>query len=613
MLQIFSLKLTNLPPASAAAGPVEIYGFIAVRDLLDPLRNYVFNHTRSHPFVMQDPMSDPFIYLSGPKRGVYLQSRALIEYDLRIKSPASGGEEADDDSPLIDGAATLSELTWTNAVLTNRIAGDLGAAAVDMRRALFRDAVEATVDVWITKLAAGDGGGGIDLSMTGCVSNLPEDEIKLFRGVVREPCALGRFVVAARLDSYLFLQFRVAEGVVSSDEFEWFAFRAPPASRPPPPYTSNSPSRDGDRRRRRRITAAQQEDKEDFLKKKKDKEEMETQQLRERNYSTEAEIDDEEEEGVFPAEVLEGMKHGDGSIYRPDAYQMHSLYRIADTTEGCLEPMRLTHPNPDCYPCAATCRQHGGCNMLQIYSLKLVGTPSATTGGGSIQLYGFMAIRDLLDPFRNYVFNRTRDDPFIIQLDDPHSDLSIYPSGPKRGVYFNCTVLIEYDMKIIKVDGEDAQQHDLQLIDGVVTCDELTWNRGPSTYRIEGECGGYAVDFSQALIRGAVEATVEVCITRVAENNANGDAVLDLSISGVLPPRTGEIKLFRGVIDKPRALNRFVVAVGLTSELFLLFKDAASGSTGKFAFRATAHGCVSEHRNFDFATIEVNVTWSNMI
>lgn len=61
---------------------------------------------------------------------------------------------------------------------------------------------------------------------------------------------------------------------------------------------------------------------------------METQQLRERNYSTEAEIDDEEEEGVFPAEVLEGMKHGDGSIYRPDAYQMHSLYRIADTTEG---------------------------------------------------------------------------------------------------------------------------------------------------------------------------------------------------------------------------------------------------------------------------------------
>jgi hypothetical protein len=85
-----------------------------------------------------------------------------------------------------------------------------------------------------------------------------------------------------------------------------------------------------------------------------------------------------------------------------------------------------------------------------------------------------------------------------------------------------------------------------------------------------------------------------------------------LPISGVVPPRTGEIKLFRGLVDEPRALNKFVIAVGLTSDLFLLFKDSSSGRTGKFAFRATPHGCIKKHQNFDFTTFEVKVTWSNL-
>jgi hypothetical protein len=69
----------------------------------------------------------------------------------------------------------------------------------------------------------------------------------------------------------------------------------------------------------------------------------------------------------------------------------------------------------------------------------------------------------------------------------------------------------------IKASGDVRQ--DLPLIDGVVTCDELTWNQGPSTYRIRGDDdsgGGAAVDLSQALIRGAVEATVEVSVKNMA-------------------------------------------------------------------------------------------------
>ncbi|CAN6343725.1 unnamed protein product [Urochloa humidicola] len=224
MLQIFSLKLTKLPSTSPShGGPIHLYGFIALRDFLDPLRNYVFNRKRDDPFIIPDPNSNPFIYLSGPKRGVYLQSRVLIEYDVRIKA----SEEEEDDLPLIDGAATVSELAWTQSALTCRITGELGAA-VDLRRALLRHAVEATVDVRIIKRRLSQPAEEVvELEIIGCLAGeLVEEEIKLFRGVVQEPCALERFVVAARLGYYLFLHFKVAGAAAPPpEEWEWFAFR----------------------------------------------------------------------------------------------------------------------------------------------------------------------------------------------------------------------------------------------------------------------------------------------------------------------------------------------------------------------------------------------------
>jgi hypothetical protein len=78
--------------------------------------------------------------------------------------------------------------------------------------------------------------------------------------------------------------------------------------------------------------------------------------------------------------------------------------------------------------------------MMQIFSLKLPYTSASVSG--PVQLYGYMAVRDLLNPFRNYIFNRSRDDPFTMEQED----------GFKRGIRMGGYVLLEYDMKIKRDD-----------------------------------------------------------------------------------------------------------------------------------------------------------------
>lgn len=49
MLQIFSLELAKI---SVDGGLVELYGYIAVRDQLDPLLNYVVNVSMEAKLIM---------------------------------------------------------------------------------------------------------------------------------------------------------------------------------------------------------------------------------------------------------------------------------------------------------------------------------------------------------------------------------------------------------------------------------------------------------------------------------------------------------------------------------------------------------------------------------
>jgi hypothetical protein len=73
MLQIFSLKLAKIP---VDAGSVELYGYIAARDNLDPLLNYVVNIGRDDPILVEQVRIISYLQLF---QGIGLANRPIME------------------------------------------------------------------------------------------------------------------------------------------------------------------------------------------------------------------------------------------------------------------------------------------------------------------------------------------------------------------------------------------------------------------------------------------------------------------------------------------------------------------------------------------------------
>ncbi|XP_044442080.1 uncharacterized protein [Triticum aestivum] len=112
---------------------------------------------------------------------------------------------------------------------------------------------------------------------------------------------------------------------------------------------------------------------------------------------------------VRSAFIIDNSTHRDESIYRNSFLQ--KICGVTNRDETQLEPMMLSDPI-DCFPDRERCAVHYVCNMMQIFSLKLAKVPVITS---SVQLYGYIAVRDCLDSLLNYIFNRSRDDPITVQ------------------------------------------------------------------------------------------------------------------------------------------------------------------------------------------------------
>jgi len=279
--------------------------------------------------------------------------------------------------------------------------------------------------------------------------------------------------------------------------------------------------------------------------------------------------------------IISGSSHRDGSIYkRRNEWERDYCVDIGDRTETRLEP---------------ACRYYTTSNMMQFFSLKLAKSP---INNGSLQLYGYIAARDEFDSMLNYVFNRSREDPIIVQQGS-----LIKMTGPKRGIALYCDVLLEFDMRI--KNGE-KEEDDIQLIDGMSEFQALFMPWEPTKVRIDGNCG--AVDMSIALINDAVAATVEVIISEVQ----NG---FDLSLSSIISVVEGheEFQLFHGPVGEWRGFKRFVIAVTMDTTMHLKFiaghKCSKPDIEHKCSFKAKLNGYASHRIKLGLASIMVKVTW----
>lgn len=82
--------------------------------------------------------------------------------------------------------------------------------------------------------------------------------------------------------------------------------------------------------------------------------------------------------------------------------------------------MALSNP-PNCIIHNRTCVLHCPRRMLQILSLEL-----SQMDGGLVELYGYIAVRDQLDPLLNYVVNFSRDDPIVVEQVHIHTYLQLF-------------------------------------------------------------------------------------------------------------------------------------------------------------------------------------------
>ncbi|KAF8679175.1 hypothetical protein HU200_045941 [Digitaria exilis] len=112
-VQVFSAKVTGLE--GGLQWPLDVYGFVAIRDTVDRRRNIIFDRKRDSCQTLTK--KDPYLVLTGPTRAVVLMDPITIEVKLLVKST----DESKDKllsylgvEPYIHGGTLYSELLNKN-------------------------------------------------------------------------------------------------------------------------------------------------------------------------------------------------------------------------------------------------------------------------------------------------------------------------------------------------------------------------------------------------------------------------------------------------------------------------------------------------------------------
>ncbi|KAK1609251.1 hypothetical protein QYE76_032924 [Lolium multiflorum] len=108
-LQIFSVKLAEI--AGGLGWPLSVYGVVAVRDVVDHNRNFLFSCDRDNSQELTQ--NDPFLRLIGPSRAVVYTDMVHFEIQLKVKGTTKSQDVAlitegcDYHEPFGDGPSTF--------------------------------------------------------------------------------------------------------------------------------------------------------------------------------------------------------------------------------------------------------------------------------------------------------------------------------------------------------------------------------------------------------------------------------------------------------------------------------------------------------------------------
>ncbi|KAF8667514.1 hypothetical protein HU200_052709 [Digitaria exilis] len=177
-------------------GRAKIFGFVAARDMIKPLRNYVYNRgiDNCEAVSVKNKTGVARLSLASPARVISMSSRALIEFELHALSE---DKTDNDDDVIIEGCTELYNMHATKSFIRNqRLYGQ--RCALDIKYLVLINAVEARVDINVIRVPAR----GINLKLLAKTSGF-SNVIRLFQGTVLEVGISASFAVAVGSRNFL--------------------------------------------------------------------------------------------------------------------------------------------------------------------------------------------------------------------------------------------------------------------------------------------------------------------------------------------------------------------------------------------------------------------------
>ncbi|CAD6267326.1 unnamed protein product [Miscanthus lutarioriparius] len=194
LIQFVDVKIAGYQ--HSRPGRAKIFGFVAARDTVKPLRNYIYRRAidNCEAVPVKRKTGTARLSLKSPTRVISMSTRALVEFELHAQSE----EEANgDDGPNIEGCTELYNMFESKSFIRHKsLYGE--RCALDIKYLVLMNAVEARVEVTVLRSAAIDD--VVNMKLLAKTSGFSE-VIRLFRGVAPKLGFMTSFVIAVERHS----------------------------------------------------------------------------------------------------------------------------------------------------------------------------------------------------------------------------------------------------------------------------------------------------------------------------------------------------------------------------------------------------------------------------